>query len=220
MLNKIIAVCVFLISNCFAVYPDSFYDDNICGCNNLSNAEKVEEVKNSNTDSTETIRKNPFKDKLSIFVKWGIKLDDFHKYQIRHSNYFGIQFNHMMDKNWGLQLEIDYWEADYKLDNIDGEVTSLSYILSLYFNLSGDKFFTRASVGFGSNCLNFKSLFGDESEGLASLNFGFNLGYQLSKRTNLILFFKQQIASKITLDGSNSFYITPTFIGLGFGYRF
>jgi hypothetical protein len=126
----------------------------------------------------------------------------------------------MMDKNWGLQLEIDYWKADYKFDNINGKVTSLSYILSLYFDFSGDKFFTRASVGFGSNSLNFRSLYGDESEGLASLDFGFNIGYKLSKRTNLILYLKQQIASKITFGGSNSFYTTPTFFGLGFGYRF
>ncbi len=220
MLNKIIAVCVFLISNCFAVYPDSFYDDNICGCNNLSNAEKVEEVKNSKTDSTETIRKNPFKDKLSIFVKWGIKLDDFHKYQIRHSNYFGIQFNSILGSSWGVQHELDYWKADYKHNNISGEVTSLSYILSLYFNLSGDKFFTRASIGFGFHRMNFMTTQYDEIEDMTSLNFGFNIGYKLSNRISVVSFIKQQISGYLTLAGYSPYRMTPTFIGLGFGYRF
>jgi len=222
MLRKIIIVCLLISANYFADSPaNSDVGGNFDG-NNFSQNEKSDRVKCSYADSLVSIRKNPFMDRLSIFVKWGIKLDDFHKYQIQHSHYFGIQFNHLMDRNWGLQLEIDYWKADYEHYNIIGEVTSLSYIFSLYVDFSGDIFFTRASVGFGGHRMNFRSMYGDELESLASLDFGFNLGYKLSKRTNLILFLKQQIASKISISfgGSNSYYTTPTFIGLGFGYRF
>lgn len=131
MLNKIITICLFLFANCFKVYSDSFYDRINLEGNIPSGTEKVGGIKNSNTDSLESMQKNPFKDRLSIFVKGGIKLDDFHDYEIRYGQYWGLQLNGLIDSSWGLQHEFDYWKSTYKRDDKSGNVYSYGYIISL-----------------------------------------------------------------------------------------